>query len=205
MLLADMRTPGITVRPIIDMTGGHPFNETFFDNVRVPKGNVVGEVNRGWYVGMTLLDFERSAMQHSASARRTLDETVKLARETKVDGHLLIQDPQVRNRLTEMAVQAEVARMLSYRVVWLQSQGQVPNREASMDKVFASEVEQRTFGLALDILGLYGQLRQGSVHAPLDGFIPWGYLMTRSVTIAGGTSEIQRNIIATRGLGLPRQ
>ena len=205
MLLADMKTPGISVRPIIDMSGGHPFNETFFDNVRVPKEDVVGEVNRGWYAGMTLLDFERSALQHSASARRALDETVKFASETRLNGKTLIQEPTIRNKLAEMAVRIEIAYMLSYQVVYIQSKGEVPNKEASMDKLFACETEQGVFNTAIQVLGLYGQLVSDSKHVPLRGFIPKNYLFTRSSTIAGGTNEILKNIVATRGLGLPRQ
>ena len=205
MFLADMKTPGVSVRPITDMSGGHPFNETFFDNVRIPKENVVGEINRGWYAGMTLLDFERSSLSHSASARRCLDETVKFASETMVGGKPLIQHPVVRNKLAEMAIEVEIAYMLSYQVVHIQSKGEVPNKEASIDKLCGSSTEQRAFDTAMQVLGLHGQLTEGSKHAPLKGFIEKNYLFSRSSTIAGGTNEIQMNIIATRGLGLPRQ
>ncbi|MCH8089167.1 MAG: acyl-CoA dehydrogenase family protein [Chloroflexi bacterium] len=205
MLLADMKTPGVSVRPIIDMSNGHPFNETFFDNVRVPKENVVGEVNRGWYAGMTLLDFERSGVEYAAVSRRALDETVKFASETRVNGKSLIEVPTVRNKLAEMAVNVEVSYMLSYQIAWLQSKGEVPNKEASMGKMFGTEIEQRTFQTAMQILGLYGQMIPGSKGAPLHGFIENNYLKSIADTIQSGTSEIQRRIVATRGLGLPRE
>ncbi|MCH7996209.1 MAG: acyl-CoA dehydrogenase, partial [Chloroflexi bacterium] len=194
-----------SVRPIIDMTNGHVFNEIFFDNVRVPEGNVVGEVNRGWYAGMTLLDFERSGVEYAAVSRRALDETVKFASETRVNGKSLIQVPTVRNKLAEMAVNVEVSYMLSYQIAWLQSKGEVPNKEASMGKMFGTEIEQRTFQTAMQILGLYGQMIPGSKGAPLHGFIENNYLKSIADTIQSGTSEIQRRIVATRGLGLPRE
>ena len=205
MFLAEMKTPGISVRPIIDMTNSHAFNETFFDNVRVPKENIVGEVNRGWYAGMTLLDFERSAVAYAALSKRGLDESVKFAKETKANGKAIVEIPTVRNKLAEMAIQIEVAYLLSYQLAWIQSKGQVPNKEASMGKMFGTEVEQRVFRTAMEILELYGQLATGSRRVPLKGFIENHYVRSISDTIQSGTSEIQRNIMATRGLGLPRQ
>ncbi len=205
MFLADMKTPGISVRPIINMTGSHEFNETFFDNVKVPKENVVGEVNRGWYAGMTLLDFERSGVEYCALSRRAVDETMKYAQETEINGKSLADVPQIRNKLADMAVETEVSYMLSYQIAWMQAAGEVPNKEASMGKAFSTESEQRVFQQAMQVLGLHGQLVGDSKHSPLKGFIEKNYLKSISDTIQSGTSEIQRRIIATRGLGLPRE
>lgn len=205
MLLADMHDPAITVRPIIDMTNAHPFNEVFFDNLKVSKDDVVGEVNRGWYAGMTLLDFERSGVEYCAVSRRAVDETIKYARETKVNGKSLVDVPLIRNKLANMAVETEVSYMLSYQIAWMQAAGEVPNKEASMGKAFATEAEQRVFQQAMQILGMYGQLVGDSKYSQLKGFIEKNYLRTISDTIQSGTSEIQRRIIATRGLGLPRE
>ena len=202
--LLDMKTPGVTVRPIIDMSGFHRFNQVFFDNVRVPKGNVVGELNRGWYVGATLLDFERSNVQYPASSRRTLEDLVQLAKVTRYNGHVAAEDPVIRNRLADLAIQAEVSRMLAYRIAWMQSQGDIPNKEASTGKLFGTELQQRVAAAGMELLGLYGQLASGSKWAPLKGRLQRTYLSSFSETLAAGTSEIQRNIIATRGLGLPR-
>ncbi len=202
--LADMKTPGLTVRPIINMAGIHGFNEVFFDNVRVPKRNLVGELNRGWYVGARLLDFERSGIGRSAGARRTLEELVKFAKETNWNGQTLAKNPTIRNRLADMAIEAEVSRMISYHIGHLQSRGEVFNREASIGKVFGSEMVQRLFQVGISMLGLYGTLARGSKWAPLKGRVERGFLMSFGGTIAAGTSEIQRNVIATRGLGLPR-
>lgn len=203
-LLVDMKTPGLEVRPIINMANVHGFNQLFFDNVRVPKRNLVGEYNRGWYVGARLLDFERSGVGRSAGARKTLEELVQFAKETSWNGQTLSKNPTTRNRLADLAIEVEVARMISYHIGWLQSEGEVFNREASMGKLFGSELVQRIFRTGMSMMGLYGTLAKGSKWAPLQGRIERGFLTSFSSTIAAGTSEIQRNVIATRGLGLPR-
>ena len=203
-LLVDMKSPGVSVQPVYNMTGGHDFNQVFFDNVRVPKANLVGDENRGWYVGVTLLDFERSGIDYSATARRLLAELTEWAKSTSVNGRPVSEDPQVKNDLVERHMEAEAARLLAYNVAWMQGQGLVPNKEASISKVFGSETLQRVTSTAMDILGLHGQLRPGDRWAPLLGRVPENWMFSFSHTIAAGTSEIQRNIIATRGLGLPR-
>ena len=203
-LLCDLRSPGVTVQPIITMAGMRYFNQVFFDNVRVPKENLVGEKNRGWYVAATLLDFERSGVEYSATGQRSLEELVAYAKETRRNGKPLAQDPRVRNRLADMAVEVNVSRMLSYKIAWLQSTGQVPNKEASMAKLFGTEMLQRLYQGAIELLGLYGQLWDEGKWAPLKGRILREYLVSFSHTLRGGTSEIQRQIIALRGLGLPR-
>jgi alkylation response protein AidB-like acyl-CoA dehydrogenase len=203
-ILVDMKTPGVTVQPVHNMTGGHDFNQVFFDNVRVPKRNLVGEENRGWYVGVTLLDFERSGIDYSAISRRILSDVTEYAKNTKANGGTLVSDPRVRNLLIERYIESETARLLAYGVAWMQGEGMVPNKEASMSKVFGSETLQRVTASCLEILGLYGQLRDGDAWAPLKGRVPEDWMHSFSHTVAAGTSEVQRNIIASRGLGLPR-
>ncbi len=203
-LLCDMSTPGLTVRPIINMAGVHGFNMVTFDDVRVPKENLVGEKNRGWYVAATLMDFERSGVDYSAQARRNLEELVEYAKETKHNGHTLSQDPLVRHRMADMFVETEVNRMISYDIAYMQSQGQVPNKEASIGKLLGTTLQQRVAATGVSLLGMYGQLRQGSKYERLHGRFAHLNMSSISATIAAGTSEIQRNIIATRGLGLPR-
>jgi alkylation response protein AidB-like acyl-CoA dehydrogenase len=198
-LLVDMRSPGITVQPLINLTGGHGFNQVFFDNVRVPRQNLVGEENRGWYIAATTLDFERSGINRIAAAVRILDGIAAYAR-----SHGSAKNNVIRNRLAELKIEFEIGRTLAYRVAWMQSKKLIPNYEASMSKLFGSEVQQRLANFAINTLGLAGQLTPGSAAAPLGGGIEQYYLSTASVTIAAGTSEIQRNIIATRGLGLAR-
>ena len=203
-LLCDMNTPGLTVNPIINMAGDHGFNMVTFDNVRVPKKNLVGEQNRGWYVGATLLDFERSGVDYSAGGRRVLEELTDYAKNSSQNGSLISDNPIMRNRLANLAIEVEVSRLISYNIAWMQGEGLVPNKESSMGKVGGTELQQHLSETGMQMLGLHGQLEPGSKYAPLDGRIEHMHLTNVSETIQAGTSEIQRNIIATRGLGLPR-
>jgi alkylation response protein AidB-like acyl-CoA dehydrogenase len=201
-LLLDMKTPGITIRPLINMADRHGFNEVFFDNVRVPVSNRVGEENRGWYVGMATMDFERSALSGSASLRRSYEDLIDYVRDAGPND-IAMSRSAARTALAETGIEIEVSRMLSLRVLSMQQAGQVPNYEASIAKLFSSELSQRFARLGTQILGLYGALRD-SPRARLRGTFAESYMQTVPATIGGGTSEIQRNIIATRGLGLPR-
>jgi 3-oxocholest-4-en-26-oyl-CoA dehydrogenase alpha subunit len=200
-----MKTPGISVQPLINLAGIHGFNQTFYDNVRVPVKSLVGEENRGWYVGAALLDFERSNISGAATSKRSLEQLTQYCRETMSDGGSLFSQPLVRNKLAQLAIETEVGRLLSYRVASIQARGQIPNKEASMAKLYHSELAQRLAGTGVQIMGLYGQVRPESPRwARLRGQFTMRYMTSVSGTIAAGTSEIQRNIIATRGLGLPR-
>jgi alkylation response protein AidB-like acyl-CoA dehydrogenase len=201
MFLLDMKTPGIHVQPLIDMSDDHYFNQVFFEDVRVPAKNMVGEENRGWYVGATLLDFERSGIGAAIELRNTVDDLVQLAKETSASAP---GRTGMRYELAERAMEADVSRLISYRIVSMQRAGQVPNHEASMNKAFRSEVQQRLAQTGMKLLGLYGNLKPGSPWTRLRGKLVYAYLNTVAATIRGGTSEIQRNIIAQRGLGMPR-
>ncbi|MBM3942800.1 MAG: acyl-CoA dehydrogenase [SAR202 cluster bacterium] len=203
-ILVDLKTPGIQVRPIINMAEGHEFNQVIFDNVRVPRRNLVGEENRGWYVAVTLLDFERSGIDYSAIGRRLLDEVFQYARETQRHGQPLLQTPWIRHVLADRYIECEVARLMAYNVAHMQEQGQVPNKEASMSKVFGSETLHRVAATCMEVLGMYGALGRGEQWAPLKGRVQEHWMISFSHKIAAGTSEVQRNIIAGRGLGLPR-
>ena len=202
--LVDMKSPGITVRPLINMLASHDFNEVFFDNVRVPKENMIGEKNQGWYVSQTTLNFERSGIAVPASARRTLEQLVEYAKETKRNGKPLARDPIIRHKLSEMAVEIEVGRMIACRVAWMQGKGLIPIMEASMSKLYGTELVKRLGDIGMQIMGLYSQLETGSKWVPLRGRIERAYLFSLGATIAMGTSEIMKNIIAVRGLELPR-
>ncbi|KAA1277252.1 MAG: acyl-CoA dehydrogenase, partial [SAR202 cluster bacterium] len=203
-VLVDMKSPGVTVRPIINMAGGHEFNQVTFDDVRVPRANVVGDEDRGWYVAVTLLDFERSGIDYSAAARRMLDDVREFATETKRNGQPLIEIPWVRSLMADRYIDCEVARLMAYNVAYMQSQDLIPTKEASMSKVFGSETVQRVTEASLDILGQYGTLGREDKWAPLKGRVQEHWMNAFAGTIAAGTSEVQRNIIAGRGLGLPR-
>jgi len=204
-LLADMRSPGISINPIVQMTGRSDYYEVYFDNVRVPKSNLVGQENQGWYVALTTLAFERSAIGAIVmQARHIVEDLVQFAKETKRDGQPLIEDPMIGRKLAELTIETEVAQLLSHRVVWMASRGLMPNYEASVAKTFTTELQQRIANTGMHLLGLYGQLAEGSKWAALEGRIQYEYLWTVGVTIYAGSNEIQRNIIATRGLDLPR-
>ncbi len=205
--LLDMKLPGITVQPLVQMTGQAGFNQVFFDNVRVPREMVVGELNRGWYVATATLDFERSGIQRIIGGLRTFDAVVGYAKETpsRMPGaKTLLGVPHIRNELADIKIGFEVGRFLSYRVAWMQSQKLVPNYEASMAKLFGSELQQRLGRVAINAMGLRGALIGRSPWVALGGRVAQYYLSTVSLTIAAGTSEVNRNIIAQRGLGLPR-
>jgi alkylation response protein AidB-like acyl-CoA dehydrogenase len=203
-LLVDMTTPGIGVRPLINIVGRHEFNEVFFDDVRVPAANLVGEEHRGWYVATTTLDLERSSIAAMANGRRLLDDLIAYARATSGGGRPLVEDARVRRLLAEMQIEVELGRLLSYRVAWLQASGAVPNVEASQAKLYAAELSQRVAQSGMRVLGLHGALQERSKHAAVLGRFHTAYLWSVSQTYAGGSVEIQRGIIATRGLGLPR-
>ena len=202
--IVEMDTPGVETRPIVNMFGVHYFNQLFFEGVRVPKANLVGERDRGWYVAAASLDFERSGVARFASNRRSLEDLVTLAKETRRGGRPLAEDPVIRSSLARLWTANEAGRSVAYNVSWMQSQGVVPNREASISKLMGSEIAQDIYRLGMRMQGIYGVLDKGSKWAYLDGRLTWEWLDSISFTIRAGTSEIQRNIIAGRGLGLPR-
>ena len=203
--IVDMKAPGVTVRPLFNMADSHEFNEVFFEDVRVPRENLIGEENRGWYLAQTTLSFERSNIGSAIGQKQTVQDLIRYAIEHRDDVSTLDRNHAVRNELTERLIECEVARMMSYKIVSLQAkEGVPPGHEASVAKLFSTELNQRIYRTAMKMLGLYGQLDGKSAYAPLRGRIKYMYLRSVANTIEGGTSEIQRNIIATRGLGLPR-
>jgi 3-oxocholest-4-en-26-oyl-CoA dehydrogenase alpha subunit len=200
-LLVDMKTPGITVQPIVNMAGHHEFNQVYFEDVRVPVSNRVGEENNGWYVAMTLLDFERSNVASIAANQRVLDELSAFLRDQRPGG---AYGAVFRHRLADLYVSNDVGRLLSYRTAWMQEAGKVVNTEASVIKVFATELAQRISNFGVNVQGPQGALLPGSAGSRLGGMLADDHMENVSPTIYSGSSEVQRNIIATRGLGLPR-
>ena len=202
--LMDMKSPGITIRPIMNMAGAYDFCEIFLDNVRVARENLVGEKNDGWRLSMALLDAERSSLFLLVGiAKRALDYLIRHIREKGSEG-LLRENSLWRHRLAEIAIKIDIARLLGYQALWLQSKGLSSTTEASMAKVFGSELLQQIANANMELLGLYGQLIKGSKWAFSNGVAAHSYLNSFSHSILGGTSEIQRNLIATMGLQLPR-
>ena len=205
MFIIDMKTPGIIVKPLINMLGFHEFNEVFLDNVRVPKENMVGEKNRGWYTLAAALNFERSVVYIPAANRRFIEGLVSYAKKTPWDGGVLADNPLVRHKLAQMAVENEVCRLLCYRVVWMQTKGLIPAYETSASYLHTAELTRRLAQIGMEILGLYGQLDKSSEWAPMKGAVKSLCLGALGLGIGGGTNEIQRNLIARIGLGLPRE
>ncbi len=205
MFVVDMKTPGITVRPLINIADSHSFNEVFFDDVRLPKDALVGEKNRGWYYLTTALNYERGGIiRLPATLTALLDELVRYVKETPGAGGVLADDEHVQQRLAELATEIEICRLLSYRVADLVNRGVVPTYENSEAFLFGNELLRRFAKTAGEILGPYGQLGKNCKRAPMRGVIQGLYLDTVGNGFGGGSSEIQRNIIALLGLGLPR-
>ena len=206
--IVDMKSPGITVRPLINAADSHEFNEVFFEDVRVPRENIIGEENRGWYLAQTTLSFERSNIGSAIGARQVVEDLAKFAREHRGDGtSTLAHNPAVRTELVDRFIEANVATMMSYKIVSMQAkEGVPPGHESSVAKLYGTELNQRIYRTGMKLLGMYGQLdgKSPGPEVPLKGRIKYMYLRSIANTIEGGTSEIQRNIIATRGLGLPR-
>jgi alkylation response protein AidB-like acyl-CoA dehydrogenase len=200
-LLVDMKTPGIEVRPLRMMSGDASFNEMFFTNVRVPAANVLGKVNEGWGVALTALGNERVAisMGRYMVMKRELEQLVQRAGEMQHAGQPLTKDPLIRQKLAQAQVELEVFRLNTLRAVTAPSKGGAPGPEGSLLKICWSETNQRMVQYALDILGLQAQRWDWD-----EGRWAFNYLRARGNSIEGGTSEIQRNIVAQRVLGLPR-
>ncbi|MDO8674000.1 MAG: acyl-CoA dehydrogenase family protein [Dehalococcoidia bacterium] len=202
LFIVDLKSPGISVKPLWVLNGRRT-NVVYYDNVRVPKRNLVGQKNRGFYHIATALDFER--MLPSGGLRRDFHNLVAAVKKTIVDGRPLGKDPMVRQAMAELAAEVDIANLMSYRIVWLTDNGTVPNTESSMQKLYLTELEGRIGDVAMKIFGPTAMLRKGSKWAPADeGVGLKNYLNSYISAIYGGTNEIQRNVIATRGLGLPR-
>jgi alkylation response protein AidB-like acyl-CoA dehydrogenase len=202
-LLLDMKTPGITVRPLVEMTGVAWFNEVFFENVRVPRAMVIGEIDRGWEISLTTLSHERGASIPYPRIRQELDGLLELSRRRSLDGPLAA-DPVLRQELAQLAIETEVLRASTYRNVFdIMRTGQ-PGPGGSMLKLFWSELEQRLMQVATTLEGPYCVLDAHAPQAFDEGRWQYGMLWSRAASIYAGTSEVQRNIMAQRVLGLPR-
>lgn len=204
LFLVDLKSPGVTVRPLPMMGLGADTAEIFFDDVRVPKFNLIGERDQGWYHLAASLDIQRVRIGEVGTHRRLMEELVGFVKEMEVDGKPLSEDPIIRDELAQRAIEVEVARLFNYRSVWAATKGLVPPHYTSMGTMYLRETSQRIAQTATEILGQYSPLKAGSKWARLRGTVEAWYRASPAWTLAGGTSEIQRNVIAIRGLGLPR-
>ncbi|HVM96699.1 MAG TPA: acyl-CoA dehydrogenase family protein [Candidatus Acidoferrales bacterium] len=204
MMIVPMDAPGVTVQGIYVWPGLRT-NAMFLDNVRVPRDYLVGERGMGFYYAAMALNFERLSIGSVAMTRRYFRELVCLVKEWEIDGEPLRRVPWVRERLARLAVDIEAARMLGLETAWALDQGRVPAAESSMAKVFVSELAQRVADAGCEILGLAGQLHPDESSAPMHGRLQWLYRTAPLLAFGGGTNEVQRNIIAMLGYGLPRK
>ena len=204
-LLIDMHSPGVEVRPLVQIDGSARFAEVFFTDVRVPVANVVGRIDDGWSVAMALLGFERGGgLYGPALFNRIFRDVVELSRsEPRGDG-VAAEDPDIRRRVAQSYIETRVYELTVQRALTRLARGEAPGPEASLNKLYWSEMKVRLDELALDILGPRAELGPGSPEAEIDGGWYGDYLYARASTIFAGTSEVQKNIIAQRVLGLPR-
>jgi alkylation response protein AidB-like acyl-CoA dehydrogenase len=201
ILIVDLKSEGITIRPMISLAGSRT-NEVYYDNVKVPKEHLVGEQNYGFKYIMAALDFER--MFPYGHYKKFFEDLVAYAKKTRVDGRQLSKDPVVRQKLAQLQIDLDVLELLYYQLAYLLDTGKIPNYQTSMEKTFFSEWSQRLANTGMEILGMRGQVKMGDKRAALHGMADYIYRYSVIESIWGGTSEIQRNIIAQRGLGLPR-
>jgi len=204
MIIVPMDGPGITVQPLWTWSGIRT-NAVFFDGVRVPRANLIGERGMGFYYAMMALDFERITIGSVGMLRRFLRELVAFVRRARRDGRPLASVPWVRRALADLEMRVEVGRQIGLLNAWLIDQGVVPTKEGSIAKVYVTELNAHLASVGMDILGLAGQLAADDPAAPLHGRLQWLYTTAPMQRFGGGTNEIQRLIIAQRGLGLPRK
>ncbi|HEV8458577.1 MAG TPA: acyl-CoA dehydrogenase family protein [Methylomirabilota bacterium] len=205
-ILIDMKTPGISIRPLRQITGEAEFNEVFLENVRVPATNVVGKVNEGWGVALTTLAYERDVltMIRHISLRTALERLVALAKRTIKNGQPASQDLVMRQKIASLAVAERCLQLNGYRSLTQILRGKAPGPEGSTSKLFWSQVDQDLADVATEVIGPYSQIASPSPLAPDDGQWEFYALLARGSGIRAGTSEILRNILGERVLGLPK-
>jgi alkylation response protein AidB-like acyl-CoA dehydrogenase len=204
--LMDMEQDAVEAKPLVQITGEGEFNEVFINEARIPDENVVGGVGNGWSVAITTLMNERAGLAFGAIAQiaNSIKRLAKLARETRVNGHSAAEDPLIRQRIAQLQIEAETMRLNAYRGLTKTMQSGIPGPEGSLGKWQWADINQRISELALDIEGAYAPLERGSEHAVAGGAWQYGFLRSRANSIEGGTTDILKNIIAERVLGLPR-
>ncbi len=203
-LLLDMKSPGITVRPLRNAAGGQHFSEVFFDDVRIPRENLVGEFNNGWSIARTSLDHERSGLSGVVALEETLGRLFRLAGNVERGGAKAVADQSTRRTLAQHWIAIEGLRHLGYRTLSNQIAGKPPGAGSSVGKLFASELRQEMTRTALQIEGPLAPIAKRSPHVVDRGRWHAAYFDALAHAIGGGTSEVMRNVIAEKVLGLPR-
>jgi len=204
--LLDMKSPGVTVKPLTQITGDAEFNEVFFDNVRVHERQILGGVNNGWAVGLTTLMYERLALGFGLQVRLriTLESLVDMAKRMEKHGRGVTKDPVMRQKLAALWIDTEALKYTGARAVTKLLRGELPGPEASTGKMSWVDTHQRLQELAMEIQGPYAMLARGADAAVDSGVWQYSFLRSRANSIEGGTTEIQKNIIGERVLGLPK-
>ena len=204
-LLIDMKTPGITVRPLIQMTGDAGFNEVFFEDVRVPRRNLVGELNQGWQVANATLAHERNMLGSTTRTQQMFNGLLRLAQSRQRYGRPAAHDPIIRQRLADLMIRVEAMRYHAFRQLTDSIKHRPAGIGASVNKLVSTELNHDLAATALEIMGSYGFLARKSAHVIDRGAWPVEFMFTLGLIIGGGTSQIQKNIISERGLGMPRE
>ncbi|MBN2240460.1 MAG: acyl-CoA dehydrogenase family protein [Dehalococcoidales bacterium] len=202
--LLDMHAPGVTVRPLREMTGDALFGETFLDEVKIPKSLLVGEKNNGWYISMATLEFERLNSSSAFTRLSSIRNLIDLIKTMEGKGRSLSHDPAIRQRVAQLYIEANICKYLGLRTMTRQIKGMGFGTESAVTSLLLMELNQRIHDLAMDVLGPYGLFDIGSKYAVENGNWIRSFLSSRGDTIMTGTSEIKRNVIAQRSLGLPR-
>ncbi len=203
-ILIDMKTSGITVRPLVQMTGDKGFNEVFFEDVRVPRENLVGELNQGWQVANATLSHERNMLGSTTRTQQMFEGLLHVAQTRRRGGRPASADPLIRQRLADLAIRVESMKYHSYRQLTDLLRGRSPGIAASVNKLVSTELNHAICALAIEVLGDYGVLERKSKHVVDRGIWPYEFMFTLGLIIGGGTSQIQKNIISERGLGMPK-
>ena len=206
IIIVDMKSPGITVRPLINLAGIHSFNEVYFDNVRVPAVNLVGEENKGFYMLIPALAYERLSLAPHVlgTGRRLLDLLIEYTKETRRNGRPLCKDPVIRHKLAERAVEMETLRMFGMEIMWKMSKGMLPGYESARNKIYSNIVAENIAVTGLEIIGAHSQVSPDSRWAKLKGRLQLLYTINAGWASAAGTEQIQKNVIGQFKLGLPR-
>jgi alkylation response protein AidB-like acyl-CoA dehydrogenase len=204
-LLIDMQTPGLEVRPLRQMTGEADFSEVFFDNVRVPKANLVGPRGKGWVVSRSTLKHERALIGGSFITRRTFDGLTMVAQSAQLRGQAASKHAVLRDRLVQLETRLLASEYNGFRLLTMQARGEDQGLAGMVMKLFTTQLSYDISKTAMDVLGDRGALGRGDFNSPDMGMFSYSYMWSLGILIAGGAANIQRNIIAERGLGLPRE
>lgn len=202
VIVVPVDSPGVRIRPLIAWSG-YRTNEVFFDDVRVPVTNLIGEENHGWSYITGALDLERGALTNAGDLRRALDELQVLARTPRLDGSVPLDNPAIRRRLAQAEADVEVAGLMGHEASSMLADGVIPTVEVSVEKVFSSELRQRIADLGIDVLGAEGLLAHRNPEARAGGRFEKLYRFAPLMRFGGGTNEVLRDVIAQRGHGMP--